>query len=617
MSGRRNKTTFRVTDWPLLMAVVFLLAFPLHGCKGNASDVSSQHANGIETRNQVLYWTCSMHPQIKQPKPGLCPLCAMDLISVTSSGTGADEGPREITLSETAIRLAEIQTAPVERRTAATEIRMVGKITYDETRLSSIAAWVPGRIDHLFVNFTGTRVEKGEPMALLYSPELISAQEEYLIAVRTKNQRLITASKRRLLLFGITERQVGELEEEGKAKNHLTIHAPVSGIVIHKNGLEGMYVETGTQMYAIADLSQVWVLLDAYESDLMWIRKGQKVVFETEAYPGEKFEGKVVFVDPFLDAKTRTAKVRVNLPNPRAKLKPEMFVRALVFAVGKTKQGTAQETPLLISATAPLFTGKRAVVYVEVPGKKGAFEGREVALGPRVGDAYIVREGLAEGERVVVNGTFKIDSAIQILAKPSMMSPEGGIQLSGHDHDGKPQMEPSADGEEKRELFETPALFKAQLDGVLSDYFMLQQALSQDDLKGAQGSAVKLLATLKNVDTKLLEGPAQTAWTERDKEVKKSTRQIMDTASIESARSAFIPLSDTLYHATKQFGTSGKQPVLRFYCSMASEGKGAYWLQNKPGTENPYYGSAMFRCGDQIETISPGHSEEPSGGTGQ
>ena len=452
MFDKRNKTIFSLTACTLITVGAFFLAFPLNGCKGKASDVASQQGNEIESQNQVLYWTCSMHPQIKQPKPGLCPLCAMDLIPVTSSGSSTDEGPREITLSENAIKLAEIRVAPVERKSAAVEIRMVGKITYDETRLTSIAAWVPGRIDRLFVNFTGTRVEKGEPMVLMYSPELVSAQEEYLIALRTDNQRLINASRKRLLLFGITERQVEEIEKEGKTKTHLTIYAPLSGIVIHKNGLEGMYVETGTQIYAIADLSQVWVLLDAYESDLMWIRKGQRVKIETEAYPGETYDGTIVFIDPFLDPKTRTTKVRVNVPNPRAKLKPEMFVRALVLAVDKTKKERAQEAPLVIPATAPLFTGKRAVVYVEVPGKTGAFEGREVTLGPRVGDAYIVRDGLVEGERVVVNGNFKIDSAIQILAKPSMMSPEGGGQPPDTTTALNSKKPTSEGGEEKIEL---------------------------------------------------------------------------------------------------------------------------------------------------------------------
>jgi Cu(I)/Ag(I) efflux system membrane fusion protein len=616
MFDKRNKTLFSLTACTLITVGAFFLAFPLNGCKGKASDVSSQQGNEIESQTQVLYWTCSMHPQIKQPKPGLCPLCAMDLIPVMSSGSSTDEGPREITLSENAIKLAEIRVAPVERKAAAAEIRMLGKITYDETRLASIAAWVPGRIDRLFVNFTGIQVEKGEPMALMYSPELVSAQEEYLIALRTDNQLLINASRKRLLLFGITERQVEEIEKEGKTKNHLTIYAPLSGVVIHKNGLEGMYVETGTQIYAIADLSQVWVLLDAYESDLMWIRKGQRVKIETEAYPGETYDGTIVFIDPFLDPKTRTTKVRVNVPNPQAKLKPEMFVRALVLAVDKTKKERAQEAPLVIPATAPLFTGKRAVVYVQVPGKKGAFEGREVALGPRVGDAYIVRDGLVEGEQVVVNGNFKIDSAIQILAKPSMMSPEGGGQPPGHDH-GTQQKKPTSEGgEETFESFVTPESFKSQLDGVFSAYFMIHQTLSKDDLKGAQDNAEKLLASLENVDMKLLEGPAHMAWMKEHKSITSSAQLITGSKGIETGRSAFITLSDSLYKAAKQLGTIGTQRVLRFYCSMAAGGKGAYWLQNKTGTENPYYGSAMFKCGEQVEVITPGHNSELSGGKG-
>ena len=151
-----------------------------------------------------------------------------------------------------------------------------------------------------------------------------------------------------------------------------------------------------------------------------------------------------------------------------------------------------------------------------------------------------------------------------------------------------------------------PKPFKSQLDGVFSAYFMMHQALSQDDLKGAQDSAKELLASLNNVDMKQIEGPAHMAWMKRDKAMKKSAQEIQDTDSIETARSAFIPLSESLYKVSKQFGTSGTQPVLRFHCSMAAEGKGAHWLQNKTGVENPYYGSAMFTCGEQVETISPG-----------
>ena len=239
-----------------------------------------------------------------------------------------------------------------------------------------------------------------------------------------------------------------------------------------------MYVDVGTRIYTVADLSNLWVKLDAYESDLVWIRYGQQVKFTTRSYPGEIFSGRVTFIDPVFNRKTRTVKLRVNVPNPDGKLKPGMFVSARVFskaeaegrvvdssmsgkwvcpmhpAVIEDKEGTCyicgmklvpfkspghknissagRQLPLVIPATAPLITGKRAVVYVAVAGEKGVFEGREITLGSRAGDYYIVKAGLKEGERVVVNGNFKIDSAVQILAKPSMMSPEGGAPQGGH-----------------------------------------------------------------------------------------------------------------------------------------------------------------------------------------
>jgi Cu(I)/Ag(I) efflux system membrane fusion protein len=217
-----------------------------------------------------------------------------------------------------------------------------------------------------------------------------------------------------------------------------------------------------------------------------------------------------------------------------------------------------------------------------------------------------VREGLSEGELVVVNGNFKIDSAIQILAKQSMMSPAGGVQLSGHNHGTQQQKSATEGEEEKLESFETSETFKSQLDGVYSAYFMMHQALSQDDLNGAQDSAKELLSSLNNVDMKLLEGSAHLAWMKEHKSITGSAQRIAESKGIENARSAFISLSESLYKTVKQFGTSGEQPVLRFYCSMAAEGKGTHWLQNKTGVENPYYGSAMFSCGEQVETISPG-----------
>jgi len=472
----------------LLAVVAFLAGYFFKSLSQHPPTVAEDKHASLQAVRQK--WTCSMHPQIITDKPGKCPICLMDLIPVPSVGDDIRE--REISFSEAAIKLMEIETTPVKRKFVTAEIRMVGKIDYDETRLKNITAWVPGRIDRLYVDFTGITVNKGDHMVYLYSPELLSSQAELLQTVKAvqkinpesseliKRSTLATleAAREKLRLLGLQKRQIEEIEKTGQLTDHLTIYAPMGGVVIERHATEGMYVGTGSKIYTIADLSHLWVKLDAYESDMMWIRYGQQVEFTTEAYPGEVFKGKISFIDPVLNAKTRTIKLRVNVDNPEGKLKPEMFVKAIVrssVAVGgrvmapemagkwicpmhldvvKTQAGscdicgmdlvtteslgyvkadTPKEAPIVIPASAPLITGKRAVVYVQLPDKeRPTYEGREVVLGPRAGDYYIVKSGLSEGEIVVTNGNFKIDSAMQIQAKPSMMSKEGEKAPMGH-----------------------------------------------------------------------------------------------------------------------------------------------------------------------------------------
>ena len=442
-------------------------------------------------REAPTEWTCSMHPHIRSDQSGKCPICSMDLVPVSTGG--AEQSPREFSTSEAAKALMDIRTSPVERKFVTAEVRMVGKVDYDETKLAYIAAWVPGRLDRLYVDYTGVPVRKGDHLVYIYSPELLSAQEELIQAkeavnalkgsssgiVRETTEATLVATREKLRLLGLTKEQIAEVERTGKASDHLTIYSPAAGIVIHKHAKEGMYVNTGTRIYTIADLSQVWVPLEAYESDLVWLRYGQKVTFTTVSYPGEVFTGTISFIGPVLDPATRTVKVRVNVPNPDGRLKPGMLVKAVVesrVAAGgkvmdadlagkwispmhpeiiKDKPGTCDvcgmplvrteslgyisvdpkkaDKPLVIPASAPLVTGRRAVVYVEVPGQdKPTYEGREIVLGPRAGEHYLVRSGLREGERVVTRGNFKIDSALQIQARPSMMMPAGGAPPTGH-----------------------------------------------------------------------------------------------------------------------------------------------------------------------------------------
>ena len=426
----------------------------------------------------------------------------MDLIPLDTGG-GEDLGPRQLRLSETAKQLARIQTTPAVRALAESEVRMVGNIAYDETKVAYITAWVPGRLDRLYADYTGVPVNKGDHLVYIYSPELLAAQEELIQAHEaisslsgTSSEVLLStaratvdAARDKLRLFGLTAPQIDRIENSREVSDHLTIYAPIGGIVVHKNALEGMYVKTGTRIYTIADLSKLWVIFEAYESDLPWLRFGQRVEFRSQAFPGERFEATISFIDPLVDPKTRTVRVRAVVDNSDRRLKPDMFVRGVVksrvnqdgdivdehlsgkwispmhpeivkdgpgkcdvcgmdlvpaaslgYASGTTEGG---ETPLLIPASAPLITGKRAVVYVEIPSDEGPlFEGREVELGPRAGDYYVVKSGIEEGELVVTNGAFKIDSELQIQAKPSMMSPAGGGPAPGHQH-GQPAVTPT------------------------------------------------------------------------------------------------------------------------------------------------------------------------------
>jgi len=517
-------------------------------------NVSATHQTTAKKDKAQQHWTCAMHPQIDLPKPGLCPICGMKLI-LRNTQEGEASSLRELTVSEDAKKLMDIQTVPVERQFVEAKVRMVGKIDYDETRLRYITAWVPGRLDRLYVDYTGVPVKKGDHMVSLYSPELLSGQEELLQAIEAvknlKNSRssimldmskaTVVAAEDKLRLWGLKPEQIAKIKQRGTTSDHITIYAPIGGIVIHKNAQEGMYVKTGTRIYTIADLSEVWVQLDAYESDLMWLRYGQTVKFTTEAYPGKRFTGTIAFIDPILTQTTRTVKVRINAANPTMILKPGMFVRAVAQAwlasggkvmdptlagkricpmhpgVVKDKPGTCDicqmplvrteslgylglnptkaDKPLVIPVSAALVTGTRAVVYVELPNRaKPTFEGRQVVLGPRAGNYYLVRNGLAEGERVVTNGNFKLDSELQIRAKPSMMTPEGG---------GGGKM-----------TIKLPAAVKVQLRAVLSVGRQIDSAMELGDMDAVRSTFADLQRQLGGVDGAKLRGHAKMLWGE-------------------------------------------------------------------------------------------------------
>ncbi len=620
--------------------VICTIALALGLIAGRLSQPKHDHSAHAHAKGEsaAADYTCSMHPQIRQPNSGKCPICAMDLIPA-ERGDGNESGPREVTLSEHAKALAKIQTTAVERRYPDAKIRLLGRIVPDETLNRTLSARFPARIERLYINYTGVGIKAGDHLARIYSPELLTAQAELLGAIAFKDDRAESNARDKLLLWGLTEQHINAIIANGKPTDTMDIDAPIGGIVMEKMVNEGDYLETGMPLFMISDLAKVWVVFDAYEMDKVWLRFGQKVTFTVEALPGQSFEGKIAFVPPVLDSQTRTFKVRVNVDNKDQRLRPGMFVTGEVHArlsaggvamdsdlqgkwispmhpeIVKDEPGTCDvcgmalvpaselgyipdaegEPPVVVPATAVLKTGKRAIAYVELPNReKPTYEGREIVLGPRAGNAYIVVEGLAEGERVVTNGAFKIDSTLQLQAKPSMMSA------------------PAA--EQKRIEGATPE----QREGVvamLALYYPIWSALSADNLEEAKAKAQQMGSEIAALHSLPGSGEAAAYFHKTLGRLEKTLAQLANSEGMGQARKTFETLSIALIDSVRVLGVPEGTKVHLAYCPMAFEGRRADWLQPNEDLLNPYFGAEMLTCGafDELEpamqqSAAPAHT---------
>ncbi|MCB9850638.1 MAG: efflux RND transporter periplasmic adaptor subunit [Phycisphaerales bacterium] len=543
--------------WAVLIALLgvfalwatWRLAHATHGAHAMADTPAQSPA---QSEPQIEYWTCTMHPQVHEPNPGKCPICGMPLVEkyVGSDSPGVKPEPMpatshaahakpdesqawyrctmpecgdqgssdpnsrcpvcgmkrervdtgggnaeatEVQLSPRAVRLAEVATEPVTSRLLYKRIRAVGRVGYDETRYKMVSAWIGGRIDKLYADFTGMTVNKGDHLVEIYSPELLSAQEEYLQAVSAAKaaqssqtgvalrsaEQVLSSARRKLELLGVTTDQITDIESSEKPQTHLVVYAPIGGTIVKKQAMEGMYVSTGSALYTIADLTHLWLLVDLYESDLPWVKPFQKVSVTTRALPGDVFTGEIVFVDPRVDPQTRTVQVRIHVDNAAMRIKPDMWVAAEIDAGLSRDGGGAVPAPggeyacpmhpwetsnepgtcpicamdlvkiedlpqyvpptdisaiLAVPRGAVMQTGERALVYIETA--PATYRGVEVTIGPLAQDDagnefYPVLSGLTGGERVVTRGNFAIDSQMQLAGKPSLFAARG---LGGASH---------------------------------------------------------------------------------------------------------------------------------------------------------------------------------------
>ena len=601
--------------WPLIPPAVLLLvlaALVWYGLQPAGNDAEHEPANG-ET------WTCSMHPQIRQPNPGQCPICEMDLILLEDSGEG---GLRELSVSAEAAALLDLRVTPVRRSAAVTQVQLLGRIEVNERLVSNITARIDGRIERLFVDFTGAEVRAGTHLAEIYSPDLFVAQKELIeagrglnepgitAAVRDSRQRMLTASRERLRLLQFPAEQIAEIERLDEPEPVLEVQSPRDGVVIEKLVSPGDYVATGDALLRIADLTNVWLMLDAYESDLPWLHYGQEVRFTVDALPGESFTGRVAFIDPQVDPQRRVASVRVNVNNEDLRLKPGSFAKATiesrVDAAGQVVAPSLagmwispmhpeilgdeagpcpicgidmvpieeflpatspqrNDEPLVIPASAVLRTGDRSLVYVRLPEHASpVFEGRVVVTGPVSGEQVVILQGLEEGELVVSRGAFKLDSELQIKGRPSMMAPFAGMEeRSAHDapEDLAGQWPPVLRGLHRL----TVAIDSNQLDHATRHLGFMRTAvervradsLQPDELNLWQEFKLRLLADLTLASQRLEAQPQAAAG-------------IVARSVNEAARYLGLPAQPQLTPESDPDAVEGFEPLLEAYLKLTA-----------------------------------------------
>lgn len=589
-----------------ILVIGLLLGWLFFGGASSDQQSMDDHVEEVHTNEQgEVVYTCSMHPSVRQSEPGNCPICGMELIPADKEGSGGDTETSnyQLKMTEAAARLAEVQTTEVVKDVAVKKVRMPGKIAVDERRVSNVTAHFPGRITQLYVDYTGARIEKGERLASIYSPQLLSAQRELLETQKHKksNPALYQSTRRKLELWELPEKEIQKIEKSGEVINELDIVSPAEGYVLKRNISEQDHVMEGTVMYEIGNLSKVWVTFEAYEHDLASLTEGDGVTFTVEAYPGETFEAEITYIDPTLDPQSRTATVRAEAPNPDRRLKPQMLAEGVI-----SSEISGGKEQMLIPKSAVLWTGERSVVYVhKTVDEQPVFEFREVELGPRAGEKYVVKSGVAVGEEVVTNGNFKIDSAAQLAGKASMMNRNpDGTKPAGHNHGSMKEMNKGGESSEMdhpnhREATSDTSQHQhsAHLSKLIDSYLAMKETLTNDRFDEAKNH----LETFKQEvmeSREMNEHSEHSAMHQKHHAAMvKAVNSAFRAERIEKLRVSFAEISNQLVKALENQGFDGRNLYWQ-YCPMAQNQEGAYWLDDEKAIVNPYMGQKMPGCGE-------------------
>ena len=537
---------------------------------------SAASANAKETHG---YYTCSMHPWVLETHPGDCPICAMPLVPIDPAKFSGS-----LTIDPTVVQNIGVRTQPVVRGPLVMTVRTVGDVTYDEARLYDVNTKFGGWIESLKVDTLGQKVGKGDVLFDVYSPQIYAAQEEYLLALKNRgagavadtNRQLLDSAKTRLDYFDLGDAQIGALKRRGTPAKTVAVRSPFAGVVVDKMATDGMKIDPGMRVYRLADLSTVWVQATVYEDQLPYVRQGQGATMTLAYLPGKSFEGKVVYVYPYLNEKTRQAKVRLEFPNADGLLKPGMFAQVEL-------KNVLEQTATLAPQSAVIDTGTRKVAFVSRGG--GKFEPRDVTTGTELADGTVqILAGLKPGELVVTSGQFLLDSEArtrEALAKLVKGTPAATVEQAA-------PAEPAKAGAMLADR-------AAAVDDLLSAYLNITAALGKDSTDGIASAARKVAAAAGRID-----GAAGV----------KSAADTLAAAGgdLKAARAALATLSAAVVPLIESTGVPSTfvgGPVERLHCPMYRHeaDAGAAWLQPAGEVRNPYMGGVMPGCQDARQTL--------------